>query len=204
MEGSVFPGGNLALGGDAGELRIALDTLEQMNSWGLSGGSANNGFCKEFPIAARVGWPAADLVGKFKTAIAKHWRASNLTAAQGGGGIETSGSIETIDSMLLQSEGGTVRVFPVWPSTMDAYFKRLRAKGAFLVSSEVRSGKVTYVEVTSEKGKTLTFLSPWSAGTVSVVEVGPGGVVGPAPFTTSGGVITLATTAGSTYRIASP
>jgi hypothetical protein len=202
MEGSVFPGGNLALGGDPAELQIAIDTLTQMNSWGLSGGSANNGFCKEFPIAARVGWPADDLATKFKTAIAKHWRASNLTAAQGGGGIETSGSIEAVDSMLLQSEGGTVRVFPVWSTAKDAYFKRLRAKGAFLVSSQMTGGQVTYVDVTSEKGSTLTFQSPWSAGTPTVAEIGAGGaVLGPAPFTASGGVITVPTAAGHTYRI---
>ena len=61
---------------------------------------------------------------------------------QGGGGIETSGSIEAVNSMLLQHEAGVLRVFPDWPQAMDAGFTRLRAKGAYHISSEQKNGKV--------------------------------------------------------------
>ena len=162
LEGLVFPGENLAIGGDAAELEIARNSLEEMNSWGVTpGGNSNNGFCKIFPVAARVGWPAEDLIAKLKAAILYHWRPSNLTDFQGGGGIETAGSIEALDSMLLQHENGVLRVFPDWPTDKDADFAHLLAKGAFLVSSEQRNSAVTFIEITSKVGGPLTIASPW-------------------------------------------
>jgi len=162
LEGVVFPGENLAVGGDPEQLQWAKNSLQEMNSWGVTrGGNSNNGFCKIFPIAARIGWPADDLVAKLKAAILYLWRPSNLTDFQGGGGIETSGSIEAIDSMLLQHEAGILRIFPDWPTSMDASFTRLRAKGAFLVSSAQLAGKVSYVDITAEQGGTLTLQNPW-------------------------------------------
>jgi len=162
LEGLVFPGENLAIGGDPAELAIAHDSMLEMNSWGVTrGGNSHNGFCKIFPIAARIGWPADDLVEKFKAAIAYQWRPSNLTVFQGGGGIETSGSVEALDSMLMQHEGGVLRVFPDWPRDRDASFVRLRAKGAFLVSGQLRAGEVRSIEITSEKGGPLLIASPW-------------------------------------------
>jgi hypothetical protein len=203
MEGAVFPGENVYVGGDPALLQIARDSLTQMNSWGVTaGGNSHNGFPKEFPIAARVGWPGADLVTKFKAAIAYQWRATNLTVYQAGGGIETSGSIETLDSMMMQSEGGVVRVFPAWPATQDAHFKRLRAKGAFLVSSELTGGQVSHVDITSEKGGTLQLADPWTTGTpqVSLLDAS-GNASGTTAATVNGGVVSLATTPGQSYRV---
>jgi len=169
LEGIVYPGENLAIGGDPQQLQIARNSMEAMNAWGVTrGGNTNNGFCKIFPIAARIGWPADDLVSKLKAAILQQWRPSNLTVFQGGGGIETSGSVEALDSMLLQHEDGVLRVFPDWPTAMDASFTRLRAKGAFLISSEQRSGVVRYIDVTSEKGGPLVVQNPWGSHSVRV------------------------------------
>ena len=169
LEGPVFPGENLAIGGDATQLQTAKNSLELMNSWGVTkGGNSFNGFCKEFPIAARIGWPADDLVAKFKAAILHQWRPSNLTVFQGGGGIETVGSIETIDSMLVQHELGVMRVFPDWPTSMDASFTRLRAKGAYLVSSEQHNGTVAFIDIASEHGGSVRLQSPWGARAIHV------------------------------------
>ncbi len=169
LEGLVFPGENLAIGGDATQLEIARNSLEEMQSWGVTrGGNSHNGFCKIFPIAARLGWPAEDLIAKFKAAIQYDWRPSNATDFQGGGGIETAGSIEAIDSMLLQHEAEVLRVFPDWPLERDASFRTLRAKGAFLVSSELRGQKVRFIEITSEAGGTLVIASPWGLEGVRV------------------------------------
>lgn len=169
LEGTVFPGEDLSIGGDPSELQIAHDSMQEMNSWGASEGpNSENGFCKIFPIAARIGWPAGDLVAKLKAAILYHWRPSNLTVFQDGGGIETSGTVEGLDSMLLQHEGDTLRVFPDWPSSMDASFTRLRAKGAFLVSSEQRGGVVTSIEVFSEQGGPIIIHSPWGTSSIRV------------------------------------
>jgi hypothetical protein len=203
MEGPVFPGEDVAVGGDPKMLQTAIDSVMLMNSWGVTaGGNTHNGFPKEFPIAARVGWPADDLVTKFKAAILYQWRASNLTVAEAGGGIETSGAIETINSMLMQSEGGVVRVFPVWPLGKDAYFRRLRAKGAFVVSSDFKAGQVTGVTVTSEKGGPFNLVDPWKTSTPKVQQVdGDGNVLAQVASTLSNGILTLATSPGLTYQI---
>jgi hypothetical protein len=195
LEGIVFPGENLSVGGDPEELETARNSMLEMNSWGVTeGGNTENGFCKIFPIAARIGWPAEDLVAKFRAAILHQWRPSNLTVFQDGGGIETSGSIEALDSMLLQHEDGVLRVFPDWPRSMDASFTRLRAKGAFLVSSAQSGGAVTSIGVLSEQGGPLTIQSPWgdrrvhSSGSSSVQPNGRG-------------EITLITKRGGYYRL---
>jgi hypothetical protein len=196
LEGLVYPGENLAIGGDAAQLEIARNSMLEMNSWGVTkGGNTNNGFCKIFPIAARIGWPADDLTAKFKAAILHQWRPSNLTVFQGGGGIETSGSIEALNSMLLQHEDGVMRVFPDWPASMDASFTRLRAKGAFLVSSEQRSGAVVAIDIRSEKGGSLKLQSPWGKDAVVI-----SGVVSPLKPDAQGR-IALTTKAGALYHL---
>lgn len=169
--------------------------MQEMNSWGVTpGGNSHNGFCKIFPIAARIGWPADDLIAKFKAAILFQWRPSNRTVFQSGGGIETAGSIEAIDSMLLQHEGGVLRVFPDWPADKDAGFTRLLAKGAFLVSSEQRSGAVAFINITSEMGGPLTISSPW--GDQPIRLAGRGAELRPAS-----GSIVLQTTRGGHYEL---
>jgi hypothetical protein len=202
LEGLVYPGENLAIGGDVQQLQIARNSLEEMNSWGVTrGGNTNNGFCKIFPIAARIGWPADDLVLKLKAAILHQWRPSNLTVFQGGGGIETSGSVEAIDSMLLQHEGGVLRVFPDWPTTMDASFTRLRAKGAFLISSEQHEGSVSYIDITSEHGGALVIQSPWNSRLVRVAGVKKSGSSTLRPDVD--GRIILSTVPGTHYHLVS-
>ena len=53
-----------------------------------------------------------------------------------------------------------VRVFPAWPLAWDASF-RLLARGGFLVSSEIKEGKVTFVEVESRLGEEYRLRNPW-------------------------------------------
>jgi hypothetical protein len=203
MEGAVHPGENVTLGGDPREIQMGLNTLAYMHSWGLSGGSANNGFVKVWPQAVRLGWPAEDFINKFKTAINFLWRESNLTCFQGGGGIETCGSIDAINSMLLQSNFEQLRLFPVWPASRDASFKRLRAKGAFVVSSEFTGGRVAWVDVLSEKGRPLVISNPWGTDTIEAFDV-TGGASVPVQPVLKDGKITLSTTAGRTYHFAAP
>lgn len=40
-----------------------------------------------------------------------------------------------VTEMLMQSQGGCIRLFPYWPETKEASFSDLRARGAFLVSA---------------------------------------------------------------------
>ena len=58
-----------------------------------------------------------------------------------------------VQEMLLQSHTGIIRVFPAVPRAWkDIAFNNLRAEGAFLVSAEKKSGKVTSIRIYSEKG----------------------------------------------------
>ena len=80
----------------------------------------------------------------------------------GGGGIENcSGVPATINEMLLQTHAGVLRLFPVWPRERPARFGRLRAAGAFLVSSELRDGEVRTLLIESEKGRECVLQNPW-------------------------------------------
>ncbi|TKG89415.1 hypothetical protein EYV94_25680 [Puteibacter caeruleilacunae] len=67
-----------------------------------------------------------------------------------------------IQEMLIQSHTGIVKLFPAVPNSwQDASFKDLRAMGAFLISSELKGGEVTVVEITSEMGGQIVLKNPF-------------------------------------------
>ena len=60
----------------------------------------------------------------------------------------------SLQEMLLQSWGDTIRLFPAVPTEwQDAVFHQLRAEGAFLVSAARRGGETKWVEITSLAGE---------------------------------------------------
>ncbi len=68
-----------------------------------------------------------------------------------------------LQEMLIQSHTGTVHIFPAIPKNWkDAEFSKLRAEGAFLVSSKLKSGNVKWVSVVSEKGGVFRLKNPFS------------------------------------------
>ena len=69
-----------------------------------------------------------------------------------------------INECLIQSYDGTIRLFPNWPAGKDAEFHNLRAAGAFLVSAEMKNGKVSGIEIISEAGSPLRIILPWEKG----------------------------------------
>ncbi|MEU4155276.1 discoidin domain-containing protein [Actinoplanes sp. NPDC026670] len=190
----IHPGEGLGLNSAAADRQRAIDTLDVMNSWGQE-----NSFPKVFTQAARVGYPADVLIDRLRQQIVAKTDA-NLRIRDMHHGLEKSGATEAVNNLLLQSDDGIVRVFPVWPSGRDASFVRLREKGAFLVSSRLAGGRVDYVDVTSEQGKPLRLRNPWPGQTVRIVETG-GATVTPS---VSGDVLTFPTRAGVTYSITSP
>jgi hypothetical protein len=79
-----------------------------------------------------------------------------------------------LQEMLLQSQTGVIEVFPAVPSGWkNVSFNRLRAMGAFLVSAEMKDGKVFSVSVYSEKGGILRIRSP-KDGQVITMDTKPG------------------------------
>lgn len=67
---------------------------------------------------------------------------------------------DCITEMLLQSQGGVIRIFPAYPfEEGDAAFFSLRARGAFLVSAEARNGAPSYAIVRSLRGNDCAFMN---------------------------------------------
>ena len=81
-----------------------------------------------------------------------------------GAWTESLGAIAPLQEMMLQSWDGALRVFPAWPRNVDASFTSFRAEGAFLVSASWSKGKVTSIEILSEKGAACCLYSPWPGG----------------------------------------
>ena len=73
------------------------------------------------------------------------------------------GIATAVMDMLLQSWGMKIRVFPAMPDKWrNASFCRLRAQGAFLVSSRLRDGMVKYIHVESTRGGTCRIVNPFA------------------------------------------
>lgn len=69
-----------------------------------------------------------------------------------------------IQEMLLQSHTDVVRIFPAIPADWkDAKFNQLRTHGAFLVSAQMKDGRVVKVEIDSEKGGDLLLDNPFGS-----------------------------------------
>ena len=84
-------------------------------------------------------------------------------AAEGAPLEPSLGMPAVIMEMLLQSWGGTIRVFPALPTAWkDAAFCRLRAEGAFLVSSRLKGGHVKFVSVESTVGGICRIANPYA------------------------------------------
>ena len=74
----------------------------------------------------------------------------------------------TLNEMAMQSFEGIIRIFPVWDKSVDCKFKNLRADGAFLVSAEMKGGRLMYAEILSEAGESLTLENPYAKARVMV------------------------------------
>jgi len=78
-----------------------------------------------------------------------------------------------INEMLLQSQGGVVRLFPFVPKDMDVAIDGFRAIGGFVVSAKRENGVVT-AEILSELGEELKYKLP--CGTVKTMPTEAGKV----------------------------
>lgn len=157
--GMVWPSRVLGLESDPAMLQVLRDDVR---GWPESEWIGHfNGFSITFPAAVRVGHDPEDILKKLRKQLTS-FGLPNLMIFGGGGGIENCAGVPaTINEMLLQSHGGVLRVFPVWPRELPARFGRLRAPGAFLVSSELRDGTVASLLIESEQGGDCVLRNPW-------------------------------------------
>jgi hypothetical protein len=99
---------------------------------------------------------------------------NRMRLREGPGAIDCEhigGLASGIHESLLSSEteGGEplIRVFPSWPKDWDAAFTLL-ARGALLVSSAQRDGKILLVEIHSRAGGECRIVNPWGAAGVTL------------------------------------
>ncbi len=88
----------------------------------------------------------------------------NTMYLEAGPVIETPlSALTSINEMLLQSWGDTVRVFPAVPGEwQDVAFHNLRTEGAFLVTARMDRGGMSFVRVQAEAGGRLQLKIPES------------------------------------------
>ena len=160
--GMVWPSTVIGFHSDPAMLKVLQDDVR---GWADSEWIGHfNGFSMTFPGAVRVGHDPHDILARLRRQLAEH-TFPNLMIFTGGGGIENcSGVPATINEMLLQSHEGVMRVFPAWPREKPARFARLRAPGAFLVTSELNDGEVRSIIIESERGRPCRLQHPWAAG----------------------------------------
>ena len=167
-----------------------INSIDAYNSWESINAP---GFL--WASAVKGAYPAKSLLDRFKSLLSKNMR-RNFTVPTGGHGTESVANLEYINAAMLQSQEGFLRLFAGWPEP-DAKFKRLRTHGAFLVSSELVDGEVSYVEIYSEKGLPCSFLNPWS-GYAVIIENSHKKQV---EFSSQSGKISFSTKPGETYYI---
>ncbi len=172
----VYPGGGIDHDPSGRGRIIARNTLRYLQSW-----SQENSFTRIFPQAVRAEWPGDDLLERFKARLGgdgegpfEHLRRNN-TFLPRSHSFEGTAPTEFLNSMFAHAHGGVLKVCHVWPKERDAAFHRIRVRGAFLVSGEVRDGEVTFVEVLSEQGETCRMLSCWPGRSISVEQETGGG-----------------------------
>jgi hypothetical protein len=145
------------------------DRMQHAGEWG---NTLNNGIETCFPAAVRVGYDPNDILQQLKDRIAVQ-SLPNGWITQGGGGIETLSAVPmTINEMLLQSYEGVIRIFPNWNRSQNASFSKLRAYGAFVISSSLQKGRIEFVHIQSEKGRTCVMENPWPGKTVQLIRNG--------------------------------
>lgn len=73
-----------------------------------------------------------------------------------------------LEEMLIQSHTEIIRLFPAVPLTWrDISFAGMRTYGAFIVSAEMRNGRVVRVGIVSERGGPVTLADPFKGGKFS-------------------------------------
>lgn len=64
-----------------------------------------------------------------------------------------------------------LRVFQAWPKSWEAQF-RLLCRGGFMVSSEMKSGKIPFVQIESQLGGDCRLRNPWAGSRVDLYRNG--------------------------------
>jgi alpha-L-fucosidase 2 len=152
----IYPCGQIGLSSSKKMLKISKNTLLLNNRW-----FDDNGTNAIFPCAARLGISPELILKRLKQNYSKFLLPNYLFLHRGGCLENNSTTANTLNEMVLQSHEGIIRLFPVWDKKINCSFKKLRAYGAFLVSSEINNGRIIKAEIFSEMGGTVLLYNPY-------------------------------------------
>jgi len=204
----VFPGEQVGLDSDAGDLEIARRTAASVR---LEGG---NDVVYQPLIRARLGmldlrWfkdevrycqlPNGIVNDRVRQTGGRYSEDTDFDFMMRMGVWTENLSLPAVlNECMLQSYSGTLHLFPNTKNLGPARFRNLRARGAFLVSAAWDGTRVSPVEIVSEKGGVVRIANPWQTDRVTVTIL-PSGQVAPVPV--SKRIIQIETKAGTRYRI---
>lgn len=99
---------------------------------------------------------------------------------------------------LCNSRSGTIHFFPCVPGNFDVAFKDFQARGGFLVTSELKSGMVTYARIRARRDGDCKVMNPWPGKNMIVSEL-PGR--NPVLFKKDGERYSFSTKTGREYKL---
>ena len=166
----IYPLHQISVDGGTDEKNLIDQSLTQVESQGFVIDWQCWSYVYLAMIYARVGKGDAcvEALKAYENYVTPVGLATNAPYERGkaaeGAPLEPSlGMPAVIMEMLLQSWGGTIRVFPALPAAWrDAAFCRLRTEGAFLVSSRLKDGQVKFVSVESTVGGICRIANPYA------------------------------------------
>ena len=167
---TVFPGEDHGLHSDAETMKVLKNTFFNMQNEGgndlvfINLQAARIGMLDIERFKRQVNYSLMPNGAASDRVMQVHGRYSDLTdygfMDEMGVWFENFGLPVVVNECLMQSYDGTIRLFPNWPLEKDAEFHNLRAVGAFLVSVELKNGKIKMINVESEKGGLLKISLP--------------------------------------------
>ena len=160
----IYPFGCIGLDSEKEAVERAKNTLEQKEYLFYN----MNAYCEYVQMRARVNCDPQKTYQIMEEACVKLSYPNRYMIAHGGGIEDFSAIPAGINEMMMQSHESVIRVFPSWPKGKNAWFFKLRAYEAFLVSSRIEENRVQYIEIVSEKGKQLVLESPWKITKIAV------------------------------------
>lgn len=102
---------------------------------------------------------------------------------------------------LLNSRSGRIHLFPSVPASATIAFRDFQARGGFLVSAEMISGKPTFVEVSARRSIPCQLMNPWPGQETLVRDKGTGKLVEVKRDRSNGDCLVFGAKAGTTYEI---
>ncbi|MEK3912239.1 glycoside hydrolase family 95-like protein [Paenibacillus sp. FSL H7-0331] len=158
------------IGSDSSEDRALI--ARSLEHWiGKEGDLRGFSFTGAASIAATLG-RGDEALGYLQTLL--HIIKPNTMYKEAGPVMETPlAGAESLQDMLLQSWGDTIRIFPAVPTAWrEAAFHDLRTEGAFLVSAQREDGNTRFIRVKSLAGEPCKIKTGWS-GAVNMMAIGP-------------------------------